>query len=311
MAGYRQVIDGPQFSALPNLLWDTAQHPDPGGPHWQQGITWQDRCSAGGTVMDECLAVTGTGGAPTAQAALASNVTQQNRGATPFTIYAEFDCAPVGQGLSEADLKNVAEEVLAMNEAYQVSKAFWTGVAGTTAGPTATTTVFPHLAANATLDDPQSIRLQTAASALVTGGDDAAVALGQLESSLAACYGGVGVVHIPYFAVPTFVARALVRQGADGLWYTASGNKVVFGQGYTGSSPAGAAPAAGTSWIYGTGAMFGYRSDVFVPPFPQNFDRAKNTVKYLASRTYLLAFECCHFGALVTLGVPATGGGGA
>ena len=90
MAGARQTIDGPLFTPLPNSLWDVAQHPAPGGPHWQQGITWLDRCSAGATVMDECIAVTGTGGAPTAQASLTSNVTQLNRGATPFTVYADF-----------------------------------------------------------------------------------------------------------------------------------------------------------------------------------------------------------------------------
>jgi hypothetical protein len=50
--------------------------------------------------------------------------------------------------------------------------------------------------------------------------------------------------------------------------------------------------------------MFGFRSEVYAREFPGTFDRAKNTVKMLASRTYLFGFECCHFGALVTLGVP-------
>ena len=55
-----------------------------------------------------------------------------------------------------------------------------------------------------------------------------------------------------------------------------AGNLVVPGVGYTGSSPAGVAPAAGTSWIYATGAMFGFRSDVYAREFPGTFDRAKN-----------------------------------
>jgi hypothetical protein len=50
--------------------------------------------------------------------------------------------------------------------------------------------------------------------------------------------------------------------------------------------------------------MFGYRSDVFVQEMPGTFDRAKNTVRKMASRTYLFGFECVHLGALVTLGVP-------
>lgn len=305
MAGFRQIIEGPQFTPLPNFLWDAAQHPDPGpaGPHWQQGVTWLERCGGAGTVYDECLAVTGSGGTPAAQGSMSSNVTQASRGATAFTVFAEFDCSPVGQDIRQ----DKAEEALSKMEAYQVTKAFWTGTAGYAGTPpgTSQTTVYPHLAANATLDDPQGIRLQTAASPLVTGGDDAAVVLGQIESSLAACYGGQGVIHIPYSALPTFTSRMLVMpESPTGPLRTLAGNLVVPGVGYTGSSPAGAAAAAGTAWIYATGAVFSFRSDVYVREFPGTFDRAENTVRMIASRTYLFGFECCHYAALVTLGVP-------
>lgn len=299
MAGIRDIVDGPAFVALPNTLWDVAQHPVPGGPHWQQGVTWEEWCGGGGTLMDECIAVTGTGGAPAAQTSMTGGVTQTNRGATPFTVFAEFDCSAVGQDLE----RNQAEEALLRTEAWQVSRAFWTGQAGATAGGAATT-VWPHLAANAVLNDPQGIKLQTAASPMVTGGDDTAVVLGALESQLASCYGGVGVIHVPYAALPSFASRMLVRQGDDGLLRTTAGNIVVAGQGYTGSGPDGSAPAAGTSWIYATGALFAYRSDVFVRDFPGTLDRAKNTIRKIASRTYLVGFECCHLAALLNLGVP-------
>jgi hypothetical protein len=308
VAGARQIINGPDFTPLPNFLWEAAQHPSTDGPHWQQGVTWQERCGAATTVMDECIAVTGEGTGVAAQDSLSSTVTQLNRGATAFTVFAEFDCSPVGQGLSATDLQGKAEEALARQEAYQVSRAFWTGQAGTS-GSTLQTTVWPHLAAESALDDPQVIRLQTAAT-IVTGGgasQDPAVALGVIESNLASCYGGEGVIHIPLTAFPSFKANHLVhRENPGDLWRTAAGNIVVPGSGYTGSSPAGAAPAAGTAWIYATGALFAYRSDVFVPLFPENFDRAENTVKYQASRTYLFGFECCHYAALVDIGVPTT-----
>lgn len=298
MAGARDIIDGPVFTPLPNFLWDAAQHPATGDQHWQNGVTWIERCGGGGTLYDECLAVTGTGGDPAAQAALADNVDQANRGATAFSVYAEFDCSPVGQDYRQ----DKAEEALSKREGYLVSRAFWTGAAGAS-GSTGQTTVWPHLAANATLDDPQSIRLQTAATPLVTGGEDPAVALGQLEARLVECYGGQGVIHMAYEALPTFVARGLVRlEGA--LLRTVAGNLVVPGQGYAGTSPAGAAPAAGTSWVYATGAVFGFRSGVFVREFPGTFDRAENTVRMIASRTYLFGFDCCHLAALVNLGVP-------
>lgn len=299
MAGFRGIVDGPSFVALPNTLWDAAQHPEPGGPHWQQGVTWLEWCGGGATVMDECIAVTGTGGSPAPQTSMSHNVSQTNRGATAFTVYAQFDCSPIGQDAE----RDQAADALLRTEAYQVSRAFWTGQAGSTAGG-AVTTVWPHLAANTPLDDPQGIRLQTAAGPMVTGGDDSAVVLGALEAQLAACYGGEGVIHIPYMALPSFVSRMLVKPDADGRLRTVAGNLVVAGQGYTGSGPDGSAPATGTSWIYATGALFAYRSDVFVRDFPGTLDRAKNTVRKIASRTYLLGFECCHLAALLNLGVP-------
>lgn len=299
MAGVRQIVDGPEFSALPDLLWETAQHPSTSDPHWQQGVTWIEQCGAGGTTYDECLAVTGTGGTPAAPDGFPSTVTQTSRGATPFTVYAAFECSAVGRSLDP----DSAERSLLLSEGYQTSRAFWTGIAGSSTG-TAQRTVYPHLAANATLNDPQGIRLQTAATPLVTGGEDPSVALGQLESSLATCYGGQGVIHIPTYALPTFASRMLVEPGEGGMLRTLAGNLVVSASGYTGSSPAGADPAAGTAWVYATGALIGYRSDVSVREFPQTFDRSENTVKALATRTYLFGFECCHYAALVDLGVP-------
>jgi hypothetical protein len=241
--------------------------------------------------------VTGTGGAPPANSPLASNVVLTNRGATPFTVYAEFDCSPIG--LDSLGERALAETNLARVEANEIATAFWTGQAG------GQPTVWPHLAANATLTDPSGILLQPAATPVVTGtSTDAAVALGALENQLAACYGGQGIIHVPYLALPTLRAWHLVMPGSDGKLTTPAGNLVVASGGYPATSPAGAAPASGNAWIYATGAVFGYRSDVQVMQMPGTFDRAKNTEKRLAMRTYLFAFECCLLAAQMALGVP-------
>jgi len=299
MAGPRQVVDGPTFTPLPYGLWDAVQQPPANGPHWQNGITWEDRCPTGDTLYDECIAVTGTGGSPTAQAAMTSNVTQTNRGATAFTVYAEFDCSPVG--LLDAEV--LAEQALQRVESWQLERAFWTGTAGKS-GSTAQTTAWPHLAANATLDDASGIRLQSAASIVATGsGDDVASMLGQLEAALDDCYHGQGIIHIPREAAPTFQAWELIED-RNGALYTTSGHRVVIGSGYTASSPAGAAPAAGTAWVYATGAVFGYRSGIMVPSTAESFDRTENTYHLTAQRTYLLGWECCHLAALFPVGVP-------
>ena len=291
MAGARQIIDPPAFTPLPYGLWDSIQHPTPSGPHWQQGITWLERCPDGDTTYDECLTVTGTG-APPEPAAKTGNVEQTYRGATPFTVYAEFECSAVGVGGAES----VAADALARVEQQQVEAAFWTGTAGAQA------VVFPHLAADTEVVDSQDIVLQPVASPAVTGAD-VAHALGELEAELADCYAGQGLIHVSREALPTLAAWNLIAE-RDGRLYTTGGNLVVVGGGYTGSGPDGSAPAAGTTWIYATGAAFGYRSDVFFTDVRESLDRSENTIRMIAERTYVIGFECCLLAAQITLGVP-------
>ncbi|WP_086559865.1 hypothetical protein [Streptomyces africanus] len=294
MAGIRGIVDGPDFVALPNALWDAAQHPAQPGPHWQQGVTWTDWCGgAQTTYADECIAVTGTDGAVPAAPPLEPTASGVDRGATAFTVYAAFDCSLIG--LPDVDQ---AAEALARSEAFQVSRAFWTGQAG------GQTTVWPHLAADDPLDDPQGIRLQTGADTVLAATDDAAVAIGRLDGALAEQYGGLGAVHVPVAALATLKARSLVRED-DGVLRTPGGNLIVAAAGYTGTGPDGAVPPSGSAWIYATGALFGYRSDVAVRDFPGTFDRSTNTVRKQASRTYLFGWECAHLAALMTLGVPS------
>ena len=295
MAGARPVVDGPSFTPLPYGLWNAVQQPTP-DPHWRQGITYIERCPDAAITYDECLAVTGTGGPPPAPAAKTDNVDQRFRGATPFTVFAEFDCSPIGL----ADAQSAAVDALARIENWQVERVFSTGATG------GITSQFPHLAANAEVVDAQGIVLQTAATAVVSGsGVDVADGLGRLEAELAACYGGQGVIHIPKTALPTFAAwdLAVLR---DGQFYTPCGNLLVVGAGYANTSPSVIAAAAGTAWIYATGAVFGYRSDVFFTAARESFDRAENTMKLIAERTYVLGFECCLLAAQVDLGVPVT-----
>lgn len=287
----RQLIDLPAaFTPLPYGLWDTIQHPAADGPHWQQGITWSERCPTGDTTYDECLAVTGTGSPPEPPVKTA-NVDQTYRGATPFTLYAEFECSPVG--IPEAE--SIASDALDRVEQQQLETAFWTGRAG------GQPVVFPHLAANAEALDGEIV-LQPVASAAVTGAD-AAHALGVLEQELADCYTGQGLIHVPRTALPTLAAWDLAVE-RDGRLYTPGGNLIVVGGGYTGTAPDGTPPAEGTAWVYATGAAWGYRSDVYVSRLRDSLDRSTNTIRMLAERTYVIGFECCLLAAHIVLGVP-------
>lgn len=292
MAGARQIVDAPAFTLLPYGLWDAVEKRTPGDPHWQNGVTWVERCPDGGTTYDECLSVTGTGGPPPEPPVKVDNVDQQFRGATPFTVIAEFDCSPVGLN----DAATVAADALARVEQQQVEAAFWTGTAG------GQPLVFPHLAADTEVVDGNDIVLQPTASVCVTGAD-AAYALGALEGCLADCYSGQGLIHVSPAALDTLAAWNLVVKEGDQL-QTVRGNRVVVGGGYTGSGPDGTAATAGTTWIYATGAGFGYRGDVRITSPRESIDRSTNTMRMIAERTYVLGFECCLIAANMTLGAP-------
>ena len=288
----RQLIDLPAvFTPLPYGLWDSIQTPSPDSVHWQQGVTWIERCPTGDTTYDECLSVTGTG-APPEPPAKTPNVTQESRGATPVTVIAEFQCTPIGLG----EAQSVAQDALARVEQQQLETAFWTGLAADQ------TVVFPHLAADAEVLDGDVV-LQSVASPVVTGAD-AATALGALEQELADCYKGQGLIHVPRTALPTLAAWKLARLDDAGRLVTPNGNLIVAGGGYTGTGPDGAAPADGTTWIYATGAAFGYRSNVYFTQVRDSLDRATNTLRMQAERTYLIGFECCLLAAHIVLGVP-------
>ena len=56
--------------------------------------------------------------------------------------------------------------------------------------------------------------------------------------------------------------------------------------------------------MYATGAAFGYRSNVFFTQVRDSLNRATNTLRMQAERTYLIGFECCHLAAHTVLGVP-------
>lgn len=293
MAGPRQLISAPAFTSSPYGLLSVVQKPTlRGDPHWQNGVTWQSNCLSAALTYEECITVTGTG-APPAPPTLSADTDMITRGATPFTVYAKFNCSPVGA----MDLQALAEDALTRTGSYQVERAFWTGQAASQA------VVWPHLAASTQLLDASGYLLQ---SVPVTGAaDDAAASLGYVEQQLADCYNGQGVIHIPRIAIPTFAATSLIKVVGDHL-ETLNGNLVAAGGGYPGTSPAGATAGAGTTWIYATGAVFMLRGPVRVTTDNEALNRAENTVEAIAEQTYVLGWSCCHAGAIVNIGVPTT-----
>jgi hypothetical protein len=264
------------------------------------GMLWQPLCPGGGSTFDGCI-VSG-GGTPPAKA---SNASLGLRGSTPFTVFTEVDCSPVGWWDRAAENAEIA---LTQVEAYVVEQVFWTG---TVAG--ITNAQYPHLAANAivleaSLSTGGPTTLQTAATVVTGSVLDMVEGLGLLEQQLADCYkGGAGVIHVTQAVLDSLATNGLiVKDGA--VYRTWNGNLVVPGGGYRGTSPAGATATAGTSWMYATGPVFGWRSDISILGEPgQRLDRNVNTLKTIVERTYTLGFDCCHLAVQVSTGGVITG----
>lgn len=294
------ILDPVTADPSPYGLLSVAQFPAAGDTHWQAGVTWQSVCvtGLGGTFFDPCVSPFTSGGSSTDPGQFTPTTQLQLRGATAFLVYAEFDCSPVGN----AEAERIGNAALQQATGWQAERAFWTGTAGGQG------IVYPHLAHNgAAVFDSSTSMPVLMQSAVVTGGSattDIVEGLGYLEKQIANCNGGVGVIHVPVEALPTLDAWGLVKVNGQVL-RTLNGNKVAVGAGYPGSAPSGAPAAAGTSWIYATGPVFGYAGTVRVTPTREALDRTENTIRMIAQRPYVLGWNCCHAAALVQLGVPA------
>src|SRR5262245_41209948 len=198
-------------------------------------------------------------------------------------------------------------EGLLWNEQWRAKRGVWSCVDGRQ------TMVYRPLAAASQIVDESTIILQTAAQ-MVSGNAvyDIVEGLGRLEGQLAACYDGQGVIHVPVALASTLIAWNLVEPRNGQMVTTTVGNIVIFGGGYTGTAPSAPldpSPAT-TQWIYATGAMFIYRSTATVFPIRDSFDRAENTVKAIAERTYVLGWDCCHYAVQVSMGGEVAGSSG-
>jgi len=303
VAGYnaRQIVDPPVFTPSPYGLLSTVDIRPTADMHWQLGVTWEDVCGGAGTVVVDCAtsapAVTGSG-----MIGPKSAVTSRSFwGATPFTVFVEIDCSPIDFYQQRDSIISTAMDRF---ESFAVERAFWTGFALDRNGSGGVANVvLPHLAANTAITEvmggtpTKTITLQQSATVVTGAALNVVDALGALEGALAACLNGTGTIHVPQALAPT-MALLLQRQGSRLV--TPNGNNIAIGAGYPGTSPAGAAPALGSSWMYATGPVFAYRSTPMIVGDPfQNLDRSTNSMKVIIERTYVMGYDCCLFAQLV------------
>lgn len=193
-----------------------------------------------------------------------------NANADPFVVLVGSECGAMsGDENSTPDQysERLVVEALRAQEQRLVEKIFSTGTNGAT----------PNLSTGGN---------QLAAAANVVVGIQA------LEAFFANIYGLPAVLHIPIAASAMVMNAHLLDKDSSGVWRTAIGNAVNFGN-YAGNNVnTGAAPAAGHTTIAITGQTTVWRSDIFVSPWAESIDKTTNQIHRFAERSYIVDFEC-------------------
>lgn len=252
----------------------------PSDPHWEAGITWDNElCTEAHSTSLACPPV------------LDPKIAERDFEfccADPFIVYGSYDCPPVGRKATDAF--RIATERLRVHEGRELESVFWTGI--TDEG----TTINPSLAFGNSECGTAPVDLTPAVIPNVVSG------MAILESALADCVPGGGVVHANYGVASFFANHHLMYQD-DNAWFTATGQRLAFGAGYPGSGPDNVAAADGTTWIFATGPVGIWRSDIFLTPerLDQAVDRDINDVTVFAERTYAVGWSCCIFAINVEL----------
>ena len=265
------TVSGYPRAALPFGLFSVLAL-RPAGDRWEAGVQWESiTCeSLGALPGPDCHPKSGPGGqeAPVGTPLVGS--------ADPFTVYGIFAASPTAY--TPQDAEQWALQHLYAREEAKVEELLWDGEQGNT----------PVLASDDTT--------------VITAGSDAAESLGLMEDALATEYGSLGVIHMSRgTATALFASQLLTTRGA-GL-FTQLGTPVVAGSGYPGTGPPDAQDADKTGWIYGSPALFGYRSEpFFTSSVPGDLlTRGTNDLVAVVERTYVLGFDPCGVHAVLAV----------
>lgn len=195
----------------------------------------------------------------------------------PFGVVTTYQCSSIGYSFDYARDKVLTR--MALREQRAVERRVWQGApAGGIGG-------IPGLFQSAT-----SLGSATCPTAAI-----------QLLEQALADNGVVGGLIHARPGMSSHLSRSYqLKQGPGrGLstWY---GTPVVFGQGYDGTGPAGQATTATTEYMYASGRVLIWATDVEVPDPRQTMDFSTNTVYTIAEKVYDVIVECGVWAVQVT-----------
>lgn len=256
-------------------------------PHWMVGgVNWEDFLCGNEvqSFLDVCPPTTGF--------TKPRNRTLSACHADPFQVIEGFDCSVGGRArqYTAGEAFEIARQRLLTWEEYSVEQTFWTGVA-------ANGTVNPSLAFGNEECDIAPIDLTPMAGAV-----NPVAAIATLEDVMADTFPNGGLVHVPY-GLAAYLENFRLMEREGNRMYTPTGNGYVLGAGYPGSGPANVAADPGETWIFATGPVAVWRSDLYQTPtdLRESVNRSINDVTVYAERYYAVGYSCAVLAINVTL----------
>lgn len=200
----------------------------------------------------------------------------------PIRMYAGFTCRSVG--LPQEDINREAEQALTNSAPVALERFLWTPAAAPVVG------------------EPDQLHLMGPDTVILGGGTAKSFTGGVrlLEDYLAGEYGRVGVIHAP---AGTSADAGLNQQlkWEAGKPLTQKGTRWSWGA-YPYADPEGDAAAAGTAWMVATGAVSLRQTAArVIGDYQQVLNRSTNEVFAIATKTYVVAWECVTAAVLVNL----------
>ena len=277
------MVAAPPLNSIPRYgLLSVVPPVELDDPHaWAGGVEWEeDICSSVESYVENCPPATGH--------VKSVETDLEFCHADPFIIKASYKCSTGGRSVSES--VPIARRRLLLWEPHELERVLWTG--NSVNGP-----VNPSLAfGNDTCEITPTILSLEDEPLTVVGG------MAILEEALTDVVPGGGLIHAP-FGLASYLTDADLLERVDSRYYSPTGFPFILGSGYPGSGPGNVPADPGTTWVFGTGPLGVWRSELFMnpPEISEGIDRYRNDITIFAERFYVVGFSCALFAVQVHL----------
>lgn len=195
----------------------------------------------------------------------------------PFGVITSYTCGSVGWTIQEIEER--IRTRMAMSEQRAVERRLWQGW---------------------NLSTGQGTQAGLFRGATSLGSAACPVeAMELLEQALADNGVVGGIIHArPGMAPHLINNHQFTEQGR--LRRTYIGTPIVFGQGYDGTGPAGEAPTTTVEYMYASGRVLIWGSEIQIPDPRQTMDRTANQMYAIGEKVYVVLVECGVWAVAVT-----------